>query len=302
MLNRVLAALTTLCPLFQSHRRLALENLALRQQLAMRESSVKPPHASALDSFFWVLFATYVNGWRAMLHALHPDTAVRWHRKGFRRYWRWKSRRRRVGRPPVDREIRDLIREMQSTNTGWGAPRIHGERLKLGIAISQATVSKYMASTRKPPSQTWRTFLENHVADLASIDFFTVPTATFRILYVFVVLRHDRREIVHFNVTELDGLPNRSWRPLRLIRSLVICCEIAMPSTATLANNASKAWVSRRRLQRFARLGRIHLSNALSVPFAESVWITSSCLIANTCAGSFANTSATTMTVGRIYR
>jgi transposase InsO family protein len=121
-----------------------------------------------------------------------------------------------LGRPPVDSGIRKLIREMQSTNTGWGAPRIHGELLKLGIEISQATVSKYMASTRKPPSQTWRTFLENHVADLVSIDFFTVPTATFRILYVCIVLRHDRREIVHFNVTEH---PTARWTAQQIVEA-----------------------------------------------------------------------------------
>ena len=151
-----------------------------------------------------------------MLHALHPDTVVRWHREGFRRYWQWKSCRRSVGRPPIDRGIRKLIQEMQSANIGWGAPRIHGELLKLGIEISQATVSKYMASTRKQPSQTWRTFLENHVADLASIDFFTVPTATFRVLYVFVVLRHDRREIVHFNVTEH---PTARWTAQQIVEA-----------------------------------------------------------------------------------
>jgi len=135
MLNRSLAVLKTLRSLFQSHRRLALENLALRQQLAMLKSSVKRPRASALDRLFWVLFAKYVNGWRAMLHALQPDTVVRWHRAGFRHYWLWKSRRRRVGRPPIDREIRNLIHEMQSANVGWGAPRIHGELRKLGIEV-----------------------------------------------------------------------------------------------------------------------------------------------------------------------
>ncbi len=120
-----------------------------------------------------------------MLHALHPDTVVRWHREGFRCYWNRISRRQRAGRLPIDSEIRKLIRQMQSANIGWGAPRIHGELLKLGIEISQATVSKYMAHQRKPPSQTWRTFLDNHVTELASIDYFTVPTTTFRILYVF---------------------------------------------------------------------------------------------------------------------
>jgi transposase InsO family protein len=216
MLNRLLAVLTTFCSLFQSHRRLALENLALRQQLAMLKSSVKRPRASALDRLFWVLFAKYVNRWRAMLHTLHPDTVVRWHREGFRRYWRWKSQRRRVGRPPINREIRSLIHDMQSANVGWGAPRIHGELLKLGIEISQATVSKYMARHRNPPSQTWRTFLNNHVTDLASIDFFTVPTATFRILYVFIVLRHDRRQIVHFNVT---AHPTAQWTAQQIVEA-----------------------------------------------------------------------------------
>ena len=148
-----------------------------------------------------------------MLHALHPDTVVRWHREGFRLYWTWKSRRQRVGRPPVDKEICKLIRQMQSANVGWGAPRIHGELLKLGIDISQATVSKYMVRQQKPPSQTWRTFLENHADCIAGIDFFTVPTATFRVLYVFIVLSHDRRHIVHFNVTER---PTAQWTAQQL--------------------------------------------------------------------------------------
>ena len=200
MLSRLLAMLNTIFSLFKSRRQLALENLALRQQLVMLKPSVKRPQVSAIDRLFWVLFAKYVNGWQAMLHALHPDTVVRWHREGFRCYWNRKSRRQRAGRPPIDTEIRKLIRQMQSANIGWGAPRIHGELLKLGIEISQATVSKYMVHRRKPPSQTWRTFLENHTDCLAAIDFFTVPTATFRILYVFIVLSHDRRNIVHFNV------------------------------------------------------------------------------------------------------
>lgn len=159
-----------------------------------------------IDRLFWVLFSKYVDGWRSMLHAIHPDTVVRWHRQGFRSYWRKKSRHRGLGRPSVGVEVRNLIRQMQSSNIGWGAPRIHGELLKLGIEISQASVSvsvsKYMMNYRKTPSQTWRTFLDNHVTDFASIDFFTVPTTTFRILYVFIVLNHDHRKIVHFNVTE----------------------------------------------------------------------------------------------------
>jgi len=214
MLNLLLALLHTAHSSFKSHRHLALENLALRQQLAMLKQSTKRPRVSPIDRLFWVLLSKYVEGWRTMLHALHTDTVVRWHREGFRRYWRWKSRRRRVGRPPVDTEIRKLIRQMQSANVGWGAPRIHGELLKLGIEISQATVSKYMQYHHKPPTQTWRTFLENHAECLASIDFFTVPTATFRILYEFIVLNHDRRQIVHFNVTEH---PSAQWTTQQVV-------------------------------------------------------------------------------------
>jgi transposase InsO family protein len=151
-----------------------------------------------------------------MLHALHPDTVVRWHREGFRRYWRWKSRHRHPGRPRIDVALRKLIREMESANIGWGAPRIHGELRKLGIEVSQATVSKYMKHPRKPPSQTWRTFFVNHANCLAEIDFFTVPTATFRILYGFIVLSHDRRQIVHFNVTEH---PTAQWTAQQIVEA-----------------------------------------------------------------------------------
>ena len=148
MLNCLICLLETIGAVFKSRRQLALENLALRQQLAMLKQSVKRPRVSTIDRVFWVSFSKYVEGWRAMLHALHPDTVVRWHREGFRRDWRRKSRSRGVGRPPIDTEIRKLIREMQSANIGWGAPRIYGELLKLGIEISQATVSKYMARYR----------------------------------------------------------------------------------------------------------------------------------------------------------
>jgi len=122
MLRRLFAVFKTARSLFKSRRQLVLENLALRQQLVMIKPSVKRPRVSPVDRLFWVLFSKYVDGWRAMLHTLHPDTVVRWHREGFRRYWNWKSRRRRAGRPPVDADIRKLIRQMQATNMGWGAP------------------------------------------------------------------------------------------------------------------------------------------------------------------------------------
>ena len=182
----------------------------------MLRQSVKKPQPSVADKLFWIIFSRYVVGWRNLLYGLHPDTVVRWHRKGFRLYWTWKSRHKLAGRPAIDRNLRKLIRQMQSANVGWGAPRIHGELLKLGIDISQATVSKYMVRQKKPPSQTWRTFFENHADCIAGIDFFTVPTATFRILYVFIVLSHDRRQVVHFNVTKH---PTAQWTAQQLVEA-----------------------------------------------------------------------------------
>ena len=158
--------------LFRSQRQLVLENLALRQQVVMLRKSVKKPRPSVADKLFWIIFSRYVDGWRKILYGVHPDTVVRWHWQGFRLYWRWKSRCQKPGRPAIDAALRKLIREMQAANIGWGAPRIHGELLRPGIDISQTTVSKYMVRQQKPPSQTWRTFLENHADCLAGIDFF----------------------------------------------------------------------------------------------------------------------------------
>ena len=145
-----------------------------------------------------------------------PETVLRWHRKRFASYWTRLSRRGRAGRPGKDREIRELIRRIANANILWGAPRVHGELLKLGINISERTVSRWMPRRRKPPSQTWRTFLDNHIGELVSIDFFTVPTATFRVLFVLVVLAHDRRRIVHFNVTEH---PTAEWTSQQMVEA-----------------------------------------------------------------------------------
>ena len=145
-----------------------------------------------------------------------PATVIGWHRKGFRLFWAWKSRSLRSGRPPVSREVRDLIRRMCRENPLWGAPRIHGELLKLGFDVSERTVSRYILCHPKPSSQTWRTFLKNHVGCLASMDLFVVPTATFRLLYGFIILRHDRRRIVHFGVTEQ---PTAIWIARQIIQA-----------------------------------------------------------------------------------
>ena len=207
----------TLADLLRSRASLQLEILALRQQLAMvadRDRKRLSFHKS--ERIFWVWLYRL---WPACLQTLKifkPDTLVRWHRKGFRLYWTWKSRPRQGGRPAIDPDVRKLIRTMSRNNIGWGAPRIHGELKMLGIEISESTVAKYMIRHCNPPSQTWRTFLENHATELVSVDFFTVPTATFRILYVFVILHHERREIVHFNVTEH---PTAQWTAQQLVEA-----------------------------------------------------------------------------------
>jgi len=141
----------------QTHRELALENLALRQQLAVWKARERRPRLTKLDRIFWICLSRLWTRWRQSLHLVRPETVVGWHRAGFKRYWTWKSRRR-SGRPMISRELRDLIRRMSYDNPLWGAPRIHGELLKLGVTVSQATVSKYMLRPRRPPSQAWQRF------------------------------------------------------------------------------------------------------------------------------------------------
>jgi len=210
----VLLHLLRLLPfLLGGHRQLALENLALRQQLAVYKRAVPRPRLRAMDRLFWVGLARAWTGWRHTLVIISPDTVLRWQRRRFREYWSQLSRRPTGGRPPVDADIATLVRKMAAANRLWGAPRIHGELLRLGIEISERTVSRLMPKHRPRPSQAWRTFLGNHVRDLVSIDFFTVPTARLRVLFVLVVLAHYRRRVVHFNVTEH---PTAAWTAQQL--------------------------------------------------------------------------------------
>ncbi len=204
----------TLWSALRTQRGLAIENLALRQQLAVLKHRQGRPRLTATDRLFWVVLSKIWPRWPESLHIVQPDTVVRWHRQGFRYYWRWKSRCR--GRPGIKSEIRDLIRHMCRANPLWGAPRIHGELLKLGIDVSEATVSKYMIRHRGLPSQRWRTFLENHAKEIIALDFFIVPTATFRILFVLIILSHDRRRILHFNVIEH---PTATWTARELLEA-----------------------------------------------------------------------------------
>ena len=196
---------------------LALENLAFRQQVAAMKRSIKRPQLRCRDRLFWMLLSRFWNNWREALIIVKPDTVVRWHKKGFKLFWKFKSRRKGPGRPPVSPEIRDLVRRMAEANFPWGAPRIHGELLKLGIEISERTVSNLMPRRKaRPPSQTWQTFLKNHMMNMVSIDFFTVPTATFRILFVLVILSHSRRKVVHFNAT---SHPTAEWTAQQIIEA-----------------------------------------------------------------------------------
>ena len=186
-----------------------LEILVLHHQLAvLRRRTNKRASLKSADRLLWVMVSRLWRQWRTALVIVKPETVIAWQRKEFRLYWRWKSRGGKSGRPCVSRETRALIRQMNTANPLWGAPRIHGELLKLGIQISQATVAKYMVRQRKPPSQTWRSFLENHAKQLVSTDFLVVSTVTFRLLFVFVVLGHHRRRAIHFNVT---AHPTAEW-------------------------------------------------------------------------------------------
>ncbi len=191
--------------LFRDRSQLALENLALRQQLAIFRHKALRPRLCRADRAFWVSLARVWDRWRSALILVKPEIVLRWHRLGFRYFWRWKSR----GRPCVSPELIRLIRRMSQENPLWGAPRICSELLLLGYEIAEATVAKYMPRRgRRHPSQTWRTFLRNHFRTTVACDFFVVPTATFRLLFCFVILSHDRRRILHFNVT---AHPTAAW-------------------------------------------------------------------------------------------
>jgi putative transposase len=214
MITPVLHLLRLLPFLCGGHRRLAIENLALRQQLAVYKRTAPRPRLRTTDRLFWVGLARVWTGWRQALVIVSPTTVLRWQRRRFRAYWTRLSGRPTGGRPPVNAEIKTLVTRMAAANPLWGAPRIHGELLKLGIDVAERTVSRLLTKRRTPPSQSWRTFLANHVGDLVSLDFFTVPTARLRVLFVLVVLAHQRRRVVHFNVTEH---PTAHWTAQQIV-------------------------------------------------------------------------------------
>ena len=193
--------LAVLASPFRSNSSLLAENAFLRHQVLVLRRKVKGrvPLTNG-DRWFLVQLYHWFPSILGSLVVIRPETLIRWHRAGFRLYWRWKSRSR-GGRPRIDAELRALIRQMSSENPLWGAPRIHGELLKLGFDVAQSSVAKYMVRRRGPSGQSWRTFLRNHTPEIAAMDLFVVPTIGFRMLYAFVIVRLDRRHLVWINVT-----------------------------------------------------------------------------------------------------
>ncbi|HTF32425.1 MAG TPA: hypothetical protein VK714_01855 [Myxococcota bacterium] len=193
--------------------------MPFRHQLLVlnRQRGARRVGFRASDRVLWSWLSRLWPGWRQALVVVRPETVIRWHRRGFRLYWRWKSRSRHPGRPAIEAELRDLILEMHRANPTWGAPRIHGELLKLGFTLAQSTVSKYLPRHRRPPSQCWRTFFRNHLRQAIAIDFAVVPIATFRLLYVFVVLSLERRRLLHVHVT---AHPAAAWTAQQMVEAL----------------------------------------------------------------------------------
>jgi len=211
MFNFSRLCLGLLARCFRSRRKLLLENLALRQQVAVLKRRQDRPTLLPFDRLFWMLACRFWSEWKKSLLVVTPETVVRWHRAGFRLYWSWISKaRKRVGRKKLSTDVRELIFRMVAENPTWGAPRIHGELLLLGVDVSERTISRWMKrAPRDPqPAQRWRAFLANHREGIAAMDFFTVPTITFGVLYCFFVISHDRRRILHFNLTKH---PTSAW-------------------------------------------------------------------------------------------
>lgn len=224
MISLVAGFLAYLRAFFRSRNNLALEILALRQQLGVLERKRPRPRLGIPDRIFWVLLRQLWSGWNGVLVIVKPDTVIGWHRAGFRLFWRLRSRARGFGRPRKDVEIRNLIRRMVEENVAWGAPRIHGELIKLGFDISERTVSRYLGRLSRPDKagQLWLTFLRNHREAIAALDFFAVPTVIFRVLYCLFVIEHGRRKILHFTVTEH---PSGEWVLQQLREAFSESCQ-----------------------------------------------------------------------------
>ena len=200
--------LAVLASPFKSKSRLEAENAALRHQLIVSRRKVRGrAQLTNGDRWFFIQLYRWFPSILEALTIIRPETLVRWHRVGFRFYWCWKSRTR-GGRPQIETDLRGLIRRMSIENPLWGAPRIHGELLKLGFEVAQSSVAKYMVKRRGPPSQGWRTFLRNHALDVGAMDLFVVPTIGIDLLYAFIIVRLDRRDLAWINVATS---PTAEW-------------------------------------------------------------------------------------------
>jgi putative transposase len=194
----------------------ALENIALRHQLAVLQRSVSRPRLRPWDRAFWVCLSRLWRPWRSSLLIVQPATVLTWHRRGFQLYWRWRSRSAPMGRPSIDAQLRSLIRRRALANPTWGRRRIQAELHLLGYDVAELTVAKYRCRPSPSPSPTWRFFLEAHLREIVAIDFFVVPTLTVRLLFAFIVLRPDRRELLHVNVTDH---PTAAWTAQQIVET-----------------------------------------------------------------------------------
>ena len=202
--------------LLRPHCNLLLENMALRQQILVLERQVKRPRFKDHERAFWVLLSRFWPDWKKPLRLVKPETVISWHRKSWRLFWRWKSKSKDYGWPNVPIEVIKLIRRISLDNPLCGAPRIHGELIMLGYEVSEPTVAKYMIKRKGRSTQNWKTFLDNHLGEIAAIDFLTVPTITFKTLYVFIILSLDQRQVIHFNVT---SHPTAEWTAQQLVQA-----------------------------------------------------------------------------------
>ncbi|MGB5474823.1 MAG: hypothetical protein WBQ78_15280 [Gammaproteobacteria bacterium] len=276
----VCALLLLVSTVVRSRVSLQLEIVALRHQLAVYQRSTKHLQISSEDRILWSWFARRWSGWCDALVFVQTGTVIAWQRKRYRDRWAKLSKHGRPVRPPVSEQIKALIRKMSAANISRGSPRIVGELHKLGIDVAKSSVEKYRVRPSKPSSPTWKAFLNIHLRDLVSIDFFVVPTVRNIALLVLVVLAHHRRRVVHLNVTEH---PTALWTGQQIIeaspgiRYRNIYCGTEMLSMEANSRNASKAWVSKRCSRRREAPGSMHLWNASLAASGEVVWIMSLC-------------------------
>jgi hypothetical protein len=264
MIGLLCFVLAVLASAFKSKSRLEAENAVLRHQLIVLRRKLKGrARLTNHDRWFFVQMYRRFPSILKVVTIVQPETLVRWHRAGFRRYWRWKSNSR-GGRPRIEMELRALIRLMSTENQLWGAPRIRGELLKLGFTVAQSTVAKYMVKRRGPPSQGWKTFLRNHAPDIAAMDLFVVPSIGFKLLYGFVIVRLDRRSLVWINVTTN---PTAEWIARQLTEAFLgtklrtTSSAIGIKSMALLSRADYAPWASGTSLLHQPRLGGTALPN-----------------------------------------